>query len=42
VLLLDAITGITQEEASAETAQLRLRQLVDLALRSLTSTPAHG
>jgi AcrR family transcriptional regulator len=40
-LLLDAITGITQED-SAETAQLRLRQLVDLTLRSLTSKPLHG
>jgi AcrR family transcriptional regulator len=40
VLLLDAVTGITQEEASAETAQLRLRQLVDLTIRSLASARA--
>jgi AcrR family transcriptional regulator len=37
LLLHDAFTGITQEESSAETAQLRLRQLVDLTLRSLAS-----
>jgi AcrR family transcriptional regulator len=40
MLLLDAVTGITQEEASPETAQRRLRQLVDLTVRSLTSAPA--
>jgi AcrR family transcriptional regulator len=41
LLLLDAITGITQEETSADTARLRLRQLVDLTLRSLTIAAAH-
>lgn len=40
LLLLDAVTGITQEEASPETAQRRLRQMVDLTVRSLTSKPA--
>ncbi len=38
LLLLDAVTGITQEE-SPQTARRRLRQLVDLTVRSLTSTP---
>ncbi|MFI6157928.1 TetR/AcrR family transcriptional regulator [Kitasatospora sp. NPDC051170] len=40
LLLLNSVTGITQEAASLEEAQIRLRQLVDLTVRSLTSRPA--
>lgn len=42
LLLLDAVTGITQEEPSLETAKQRLRQLVDLIVRSLSGSPAPG
>lgn len=40
VLLLDAVSGIEQEPAPAETLHTRLRQLVELAVRGLTVTTA--
>jgi hypothetical protein len=38
VLLLDALTGISQEEAPPEVLDTRLRQMVELTTRGLTSS----
>lgn len=42
ILLADALSGIEQESAGVDTLHRRLRQLVDLTVRGLSTRPAAG